>query len=270
MNMLNFLVFSKDRACQLDLLLRSIDKFYVEDKLNYFISILYTSSSESHEDAYTLCKNNFIKHSNISFIKEQNFSFDTNLILSYQASNVCLLTDDTVFFRPFSLPFSLKDNETFSWRLGYNTFVQDCHRNSCQPYLFPDELRINTISWNPSKYDPWFNYGYPFSFDGHIYNRKFLADIVKTISFKSTNELEGGLHNKRENIQKITCNLHSSCVNIPCNNLSGLTDSGKFYSYSTEQLKQMFLSGKRIKLISESKTPIIGCHQELEFKFYDN
>lgn len=259
--MLNFLIFSKNRASQLDLLLRNLKYLNLINNSLYNINVLYTHS-DSHKQSYEICK---FEHQKVNFIKEIDFEKQTKELL-YQT--VCLLTDDTAFFRKFILPFHPDENECFSWRLGYNTVIQDHFNQIYQPLLIPDEYSDNLISWNPNNYPNWCNWGYPFSFDGHVYNSRTLLNILKDKSFKNTNEIEGILHSQRSVIKKITSNIHSSCVNIPCNNLSGLTGFGSKYEYSMPFLHNQFINGYRIKPIQESRVPVLGCHQEFEFSFY--
>jgi hypothetical protein len=259
--MLNFLIFSKNRACQLDLLLRNI-KYLFGIKQNT-VNVLYTYSG-IHEDSYNCCK---IEHSKINWIFETNFEKQTKELISSHRYT-CLLTDDTTFFRDFFIPFYPKENECFSWRLGYNTIVQDHVTKTLQPILIPDYYCDDIISWNPNNYPNWCNWGYPFSFDGHVYLSKTLLNILKDKNFNSTNDMEGILHNNRNIINKIYSNVHSSCVNIPCNNLSGLTQYGVEHEYSMDFLNHIYMSGKRISPIQGLKKPINACHQELEFNFY--
>lgn len=262
MLMINFLIFSKNRACQLDLLLRNIKYLTLINNSLININVLYTHSDD-HKSSYDICR---FEHSKVNFVKEIDFQKQTKELLY---GTVCLLTDDTAFFRKFTLPFNPDDGECFSWRLGYNTVVQDHFNQTFQPLLIPDSYSDNLISWNPNNYPNWCNWGYPFSFDGHVYSSKTLLDILKDKDFKNTNEIEGMLHSQRNKIQKITSNIHSSCVNIPCNNLSGLTGFGSKYEYSMPFLKDKFDQGFRIKPVQESKVPIMACHQEFEFSFYN-
>ena len=259
--MLNFVIFSKDRACQLDLLLRSIRQNCETIPQLYNVNVLYNFSS-THEESYQELINEYTK---VNWIKEFDFERQTKEL--FNNNKVCLLTDDTVFFKNFRY-IQTEPDETFSFRLGYNTLVQDFHNNTIQPMLKPLEYNgFNIIKWNPNDYPPYCNYGYPFSFDGHVYSGGSLFKILKDSSFKNTNEIVGILHSKRSFITKIVANTHSSCVNVPANNLSGLTEAGKYHAYSTNELRDLYLSGKRIRLDSFHK-PILGCHQEFVFSFY--
>lgn len=254
--MLNFLIFSKNRACQLDLLLRSIKTYC---KSPHSVNILYTLSEE-HKESYDIC---FSQHQKLNWIRE--FDFRSQTLDLFKMNNLCLLTDDTVFFRNFKFYDCLQENETFSYRLGYNTIIQDHVNQTKQQHLHPLTLNKDIISWNPNNYPSNMNYGYPFSFDGHVYKNGLLEKILRgTGNFNNTNEIEGILHSQRHIIKTIYSNLHSSCVNVPCNNLSGLTASGNFMEYSMNYLNNVYCSGKRINLQLD---PVIGCHQEFNFEF---
>mgnify|MGYP001572610163 CR=1 FL=1 len=256
--MINFLIFSKNRAAQLDLLLRSLQAYCRLD--NFKVSILY-KETVNHKESYNKC---IVKHSYYAeFIKEQNFK--NNFINQLNEEYTCLLTDDTVFFNTFNNIIYPKYDKCFSLRLGYNTVVQNHFTNQLQPPLFPDEKEGNVISWNPSKYSNCFNFGYPFSFDGHIYQSKLLLDILSNKDFQSTNDAEGILNNNRNIITKVYCFEHSCCVNVPCNNLSGLTDYGKIRYYGLDELRDNYERG--YSLYFNEEEPILGCHQELEFLY---
>ena len=65
---MNIIIFSKDRACQLDLFLRSLKKYFKEfEELNF--NILYTYSNDKFKIGYDKL---FTIHndSNLNYIKE--------------------------------------------------------------------------------------------------------------------------------------------------------------------------------------------------------
>lgn len=259
--MINFLIFSKDRACQLQLLLRSIERNIKFMQPRYNVTVLY-KETEEHKLSYDLLMSNAIPDG-VNFVKQEDFKKDCMTILRAW-KYTCLLTDDSYFFRPANFVVLPEENETFSFRLGYNTVIQDHIHNTLQPPLLPDGMKDNIIFWNPSKYPNNCNFGYPYSFDGHIYKSRHLIDRLADVGFNSTNDMEGILHSKRELISTIYSFTHSRLVNIPCNNISGLTKAGAYHSYSMDYLNKLFLAGKSIKI--KEGIPIIGCHQELEFE----
>lgn len=255
---MNFLIFSKNRAAQLELLISSIYENYYSEIFS--ISIIY-KCDEKFTQSYKVVKDRYIINYDINWINESNFEDDViSSLKKFGTKLVCLLTDDTVFFRKFTEHCPKNFNSTFSYRLGYNTIIQDEYSNTLQPFLIPDERFEDIVSWNPNKYPAHINYGYPFSFDGHVYYADFLLSCINS-QFKTTNDLEGILHNQREKIEFISSNLHSSCVNCPINNLSGLTLSGKKYPLSIDQCNAIILSGCRLRFPS---VPIHACHQEIK------
>lgn len=266
--MVNALIFSKDRAAQLDLLLRSIEKNTID--LFSSIVVLYTYSNEEYKEGYERLISNLRGYRPL-FVKEEDFRQDT-LDFCENTKYVSLLTDDTVFFRPFEFDFSnelvlkfLNEvNSVFSLRLGYNTVVQNIHANPVlmQPYLHFVVEKDGILSWNPKFYRSTYNYGYPFSIDAHIYHTEFLYDLMKQIPFKNTNQLESGLFQYHQIVNKMYSLNHSVAVNIPCNNLSNITVAGQYYPFTTKELNDAFLEGKRILLDTIERADIAGCHQE--------
>lgn len=271
--MVNAIIFSKDRACQLDLLLRSIEK----NCPNLFneIKVLYTWSSEEYAQGYDkLFKQDKL---NVEFYVEHNTPAPTEfrnqtLELVADSDFVSLFTDDTVFHRPFEFKGELIDRflseikSVFSLRLGYNTVVQNIHAKpfpTMQPYLHFCIEQDGVLSWNPKYYRCTNNYGYPFSIDGHIYHSEFLLSLMEKINFKNTNQLEGGLTAYANLINKMYAFNKSCCVNIPCNNLSSITVAGEYHPFTTKELNDCFLAGKHILLDSIEQADIAGCHQEI-------
>lgn len=258
--MLKFIIWSKNRSSQLDLLLRSLQ---LNCKSKYTIDVIYTWSNEEFGEGYDsldLCG----KY-DISMIPEKDFYQDT--LNAVQGDYICLCTDDTVFYRQFAL-FNIqevmtKDVVTFSLRYGLNTTLQNCFTNLYQPPLANYEEIDNTIKWSHRNYHPHMNYGYPFGLDAHIYRKEDLLKWMKSFHFNNTNELESNFFKLGPTCApNITSFRQSVAVNIPWSNLSGVTKSN---AISLEDMNKNFLEDKRISLdtIIESADEVVGSHQEL-------
>src|SRR5689334_243855 len=121
--MISLIVWSKDRACQLDLLLRSIKRNIPN---TFDVNVIYKASSSEYQDAYNQCLN---IHNGASFFGEHdewNLEKLTRKLISEANENVCLSTDDTVFYKESplvgqALEEKLTDKAIFSLRLGFNT-----------------------------------------------------------------------------------------------------------------------------------------------------
>lgn len=266
--MIKFLIFSKDRASQLDALITSIYKFYDSNQID--ISVLYKSTHENYQVAY----DSIVSQNGLNFIKENNFREDTlSIINSTNTEYIAISTDDTVLYRKFKLdnvlPIVMNQCDVFSLRYGYNTVIQDFHLKTYQPSLRrPVELlEGKVLLWNWTEYEPLHNYGYPFGLDMHIFKRQQLLSLLESFNWKNTNEMESGLFYLRHKISPLISSFsHSVAVNIPINNMSGVTIAGKYYSYSVEDLNEMFLNGYKIEYNFIEKD-IIGCHQEVPVLF---
>jgi len=266
--MIDLIIWSKDRACQLDFLLHSLD---INCQNIFNIKVLYTYSSKIYKSGYDLL---IEKNKEVEFLKEENFNKNTYSLLS-RCNNkwVSFCTDDTVFYRksPYNkdtlLHFLPKNNNCiFSFRLGYNTLHQDIHIGSIQDPLTNEvELSSEVIMWNCKKYNPFFNYGYPFALDGHIFTKNLIVDILNTYkTWKNTNTLEGGLQKYIKRIDYISSYKKSIAVNLPVNNMSGYTSFGHKFKYSNEELNSFYLKGKCLSIDIFKEIDIIGCHQEVD------
>jgi hypothetical protein len=257
--MRSLIIWSKDRACQLELLLRSIH----ENAQNTFerIWVIKKYTTAQFKEGYD--RLNF----NVDFVSETSgFEADTRRIIGLTSSDsLCFSTDDNIIYRPVQEFPDVKYGECFSLRLGYNTVVQDHNKASLQPPLNQVIERDGQLEWNPDKYHPLSNYGYPWALDFHVYSTRQLQDTVKRFSFKNTNELESGLFKYRNEITTMKSFTHSCAVNWPLNCLSGYTQSDNI---SNEWLNEQFLNGKRLSLDYIASQRIIGAHQSFDLKWY--
>lgn len=263
--MIHLIVWSKDRAAQLHLLLDSIQKNMPE---TFVASIIYTHSSPDFKAGYDRLQSEFDDDSRFGFLFETDLREQTlSLVSDVGFDNVAFSTDDTVIFKdtgPFDESLITADIVTFSLRYGLNTIVQNYHTGELQPPLNTYNEDGNTINWIFNQYHPLHNYGYPFGLDMHMYNRDMIYNLIKYMPFKNTNELESGLFHKRHLVpQTIKSFKNSVAVNIPNNNISGVTRAGETYGHTLEDLNKGYLSGKTINLDKLMQHEVHGCHQEI-------
>ena len=210
--MVDVLVFSRDRAAQLDLLLRSIDEHAPD--LYSTVTVLYRGSSADYLRAYSLC---FCEHENVRFVYESNFERDVRFWLSRAGHAVSFLVDDDVFYRDCVLT--------------EDDFLDEEYVRG----------RMSPVSLRGGDYD------YPFSVDGNIYNRGDVAEHLARFRFRDPTELEARAHDTREHLPFDTVDeLHPPClVGVPANRVSersGMPHMG----VSTRVLNDAYLRGERI------------------------
>lgn len=258
--MINLLIWSKDRACQLELLLRSIEK---HAKGIFSTSVLYTSSNSLFDKGYNQLQ---AKNYPVRWIREFDFEEQTRKYIGGVSSKdpICFSTDDMVFYTQCINPHIPQfDNEVFSFRLGFNTVMQDCHSGRYQRPLFNYVQNECLVSWNPNEYHPFDNYGYPLALDTHVFQAAKMQELISYFSFKNTNQLESNMQAYTIGINRMYSYETSAAVNIPTNTLSQVTRAGEVHPYSLEYLNNEFLGGKLINLENIERTSIIGAHQEL-------
>jgi hypothetical protein len=252
----NLIIWSKDRAAQLDLLIRTIDSQPYQPF--EIIDVVYKSTTKEFDDGYKILRKIY---PHVFFWSEKWDSFEHHTKSLVDGDSVFFSTDDTILYSnlPSKLPY-INYGECFSLRLGTNTIVQNCHTGELQEPLnkFVDNGMF--IAWNPHLYQATSNYGYCFGLDMCGYNATQIRNIFKQINFKTTNELESRLFNYRSGITVMNSFRKSVAVNIPFNNISGVT-ACMSNTPSLSQLNTDFLDGKRLQY--DISVKVQGCHQEI-------
>lgn len=256
------IVWSKDRAPQLRLLLESIGR-YTPHMFN--INVIYTYSNEEYKQGYEKVMAEFPAN----YILEKSLAQDTcDLIVNNLDGLIAFSTDDTVIFRA---PPTIDLSElippgccSFSLRYGLNTTLQDYYSNLYQTPLTAYKDEGDTIQWNWSNYNGLHNYGYPFGLDMHIYKASLINDLIKYETFKSTNQLESLLFKKKRLApQMIRSFKYSIAINIPDNCMSGITRSS---GNNIADMNSRFLSDEVISL-DDIPTDFNACHYPVEYKW---
>lgn len=277
--MISGIVFSKDRACQLDLFLRSVEKNAGE---LLEITVLYDSSNSDFEKGYQKLKD---EH-DVRLIKQSRFYHDIKNILEDSKEYVCFFTDDDIVYRTVPESISLLDQifemsvSCFSLRLGYNTTIRESEGKRFQDALPTQtiELSQNLIGWNRTSLPTGGYWSYPLSVDGHIFRKSDIVSFVDEIICWADN---GCCKNIKENpnsfeatLQRfyfelpplMTCFNESVLVNSPNNRVQDDFEnySGNEFAFSQEDLNNKYLEGHIIDFDKIDFSNIKCPHQELE------
>tara|TARA_R100000005_G_scaffold96078_2_gene80520 strand:+ start:474 stop:1367 length:894 start_codon:yes stop_codon:yes gene_type:complete len=205
--MINAIVFSKDKACQLELLLKSIRR----NTSNLFdIKVIYEASNSLFRQGYEKLKEETFYHTkrDVNFPvrwyerTEGNISLDILNILNEDRDLTCFLSDEDILFssppsyREIINLFREKPVTAFSLRLGNNTIVQNPY--SANDY-FIDKPRTGEflfdkfLFWNASDLKPFTNFAIPFSSHGHIHTTKLVKFILEQTEINSFESFEKSL-----------------------------------------------------------------------------
>lgn len=246
--MIKTIIFSKNRAAQLDLLLRSIkDNF----SMIYDISILYKSTSQCFTEGYDKVKSKF---PDLDWVEETDFVHDYKTILNDIISPYTLiLVDDEVVVDDCMVDNALsemvnKNLHCISLRMHPN--VNYCYTaNLPSPEMQPSYV-INDWGyvWNWKHYDERIDLGYPSCINSHIYPTHFIQHFSKVLRYENVNQLEGQLNTQRDSFKPyMLCFKNPKTVNI-ANNLvqSGTNRYSNLQENTVEYLNNKYLSGYQI------------------------
>lgn len=263
---LDIVIFSFNRAMQLNTLIDSVYKFF---QYSFKITVLYNCTIQ-HSTGYEILKR---RYSQVDFVKEEKetrgytvkeltklFNFKRFLkykylrnpksdfrrklisILSNSASPyVMFLTDDSVFTRPVKLNEMLlrrisdqPDNLQYSLRLGENI-------NSLKSYAKESDFMVWAF-YDDNNLRDW---RYNFSVDAHIYDRQYILSLAKDIIFNNPNSYESFTKIRicqKKQQQCGVANLNPCIISLPINMVQTVQDNESL-SVSTEQLENYLIEG---------------------------
>jgi len=255
------IIFSKDRPCQLDLLLRSLDQY--APSVFGPILVLTLATTADFAAGYRACE----EERAATFVREADFRSDVaGLVDAVQSDHLTFFTDDDVLYRPLgtnSLGRYLEEDVLcLSLRLGRNT-------TRCYPYdreqAVPHfETRGRVFVWDWRRGDG--DFGYPMSLDGHVFRTETIRDCLDGAEFANPNELEDALVRVRPIRRPLMAAFpESRLVSIPANRVGAYANRhGSLWT--TEDLNQLYLAGLRIDLDALERARPVGAHHEILYE----
>lgn len=262
------IIFSKDRAIQLHALLSSFFEL-VEGHIEIFI--LYTASDKNHSASYEQVFSIF-KGKSIQFKEEKNFRTDLLELLNNISTNkLFFLVDDIVFTEPFIISDFINYNTDMfvpTLRLGGNlSYSYTTQEHQPLPVFLDDVVKVpNKLIWIWE--NGLFDWGYPLSVDGNLFDTNEIRILIKHSDFKAPNSLEESLQ-VFNSIYKTRYGLafkKSVIVNIPCNKVQVENDNIAG-SISTGTLLKKWQEGYQIDYRNIFHFKNTSAHQEINFKF---
>lgn len=266
------LILSKDRAMQLDAVLRSLS-LHCEDIENIDIKVLYLTSDSTHEEQYNKLIDSYAF---TEFIKETDFKEQVlSCIKTYEY--VLFLVDDIMFVRDFSITNvveSLGNNDDalgFSLRLGMNTTY--CYMLDHQqklPCFTPIDHETLKFTWTDAEYD----FNYPLEISSSVYRVSDIYPLALKLEFSNPTIMEFTMYCNSYSFGSskscILCKRNSIAFGNPINlvqNISGSNRHGTKIRYSVKELSEMFDKGYRIDVEKYSMFTPKSCNEEVELKF---
>ncbi|HEY1778188.1 MAG TPA: hypothetical protein VGG41_18670 [Solirubrobacteraceae bacterium] len=260
------IVFSRDRAAQLDLLLTSLTTNAPD--LADSLTVLWRATDELYRHAYDVCRG---EHPQVEFVAESSFADDVRSLLA-PAEQIVFFTDDSVLFRPLEgrerAPgeWLIHDPEllAFSLRLGRN--CEDCYPHSRRQLQPEFSAHGDALSWSWSGADG--DFGYPMSLDGHVMDAALPMQLLGARQPANPNELEAAMAQAVASVplaRRVASYRESHLVCIPANRVNE-THPNRFDSASgadPHSLNVRYLSGERLDLGGIDFTAVDAAHAEL-------
>ena len=264
-------VFSKDRAMQLEAMLLSFHR-HCRDYDLVRVNVLYTSSDDRHENQYRQLQEVF---ENVTFVRETDFKNDLLALLSGYRF-VLFLVDDNLFVAGFALADAWHhlDHQpralAFSLRLGRNItyhYMSDCPQTV--PAFTALDENILTYDWTSATC----YFGYPLDLSSSVYRVQDLRPLLMSLVYTNPNTLEAALDlckaqywHKRN---RLLCYARSVAFCNPINVVQRTYKNrgGNRTRFSVDHLARQFDAGKRIDIVPFAGFTPSAAHQEMDFNF---
>ena len=263
------IIFSKNRACQLNLLLDSLKKN--SPALFDKIHVLYKAEGD-YVLGYEKLKE---KYAGINFHLENNFRHDLFKLIDDEVEATTFMVDDAVVFKEILarkidiIRPVVEDYVIFSLRLGENCVYS--HPANLHYTLGEHEINGEYITFDYTKQQIG-DFRYPLSTDGHIFNTTLIKDLLIEIDFNNPNTLEAFLQRfvaTNSIPTTVKCFRESKLVSIPVNLVNNTFKNrhGLEFGISEKELNDKFISGEKIDLTLMDFSSVNGPHKEIKYEF---
>jgi len=260
--MINVVIFSKDRPAQLELLLRSMKRFFVELSMVQ-THILYKYTNDEYRRGYEKTK---LYHSEFDYVLEQPGKFREQTINLVNPINqaTMFMVDDMVFkdflaLRTVPIKKLLSDDSIACVAIRMCPRINYCYteKRETPPPKFTEDLMW---FWKDSLLKG--DWKYPMSADSSVFRTEDILPLLKNLSYENPNTLEGTLAAHPIDKPYMICYKDSLVFNIPVNKVQ--TANGNHCgNIPADYLNREFLKTKRISMSNIEFFKNTACHQEI-------
>jgi len=281
------IVFSKDRALQLDAALRSFFR-HCRDPEQVSLAVIYTGSSRLSLDQYSQLQHDFPA---AEFIAQGDFRQDVFDLVRIPGSRVgrfalraglakrpdkrlvLFLVDDNIFVRDFGLAgvtTALQEEEDalgFALQMGRNL-------NYCYPLDLPLEFPTAIpVHGDIVKYrwpDAGRGLDYPLEVSSSLYRLGDVARLLAGLDFRNPNTLEAHMAARAGSFRRthpyLMCFTQSVTFCNPANRVQSdyANRAGEYEDRSAASLAQLFERGYRVDVARYDGFVPSSCHQEVD------
>jgi ElaB/YqjD/DUF883 family membrane-anchored ribosome-binding protein len=264
--MTSAIVFSRDRAAQLDLLLSSIK----ENAPSLFqrTAVLFTHSSKSFRSGYQKCMD---EHEDVLFVKERAFQEQLRAQVERADKYVAFLCDDDIFYRwmveptlPHEVLAAIPEVLCVSLRLGHNTTWCYPHAQKQRLPRFAHRNGMEVFKWTTGDFD----FAYPGSLDGNVFRKDQLRYLVSEGPWNSPNDLEEHLNyvcRRTTATPLMACYKQSLLLGNPVNRVQQTHRNrvGEQFPVEPFKLNTQYLDGRRLRVQDLAVGLVKSAHHEV-------
>lgn len=258
-------IFSKDRACQLEQLLRSLEKNAAPIE-RFNIAVLFDSSSSSFNEGYQIIAK---QYPSVRLIRQNtNTSISLQVKQIVQAAKetfICFMVDDNILIRTFSLndpQFLLFEADKTISYLGLRFSPEICYSQTFRTVVPPPAIDCSgRFQWRyplnrfqkalakrgfyREKY--FRHWSFPLALDGNITRREHLAKVFDKIKeLKTVGEIEREFWKHPPSGDFGICYPKARLINTPLNRVDTDVADWPHANISPEMLNTQFIQGKRL------------------------
>ena len=263
--MIDIMIFSRNRALQLNALLETLGEYSIGDAQ---VTVLY-HYDEGHLDSLNEVMESYPFH---SYWEQDDFETQVKEFLHEASTHVMFLVDDIIVKAHVDFDFisnALEQNPallTFSLRLGL-------HLDYCYPLQSSQPLPGGSVyppgifvwEWPPAKMD----WQYPLSVDGHVFRKEQLSAWVDPLKFDKPNRFEEVMQTipRTNSVPGLCiCYAHSKIMNMPLNRVQD-EYVNNCADIEADYLLQRWAQGDKLDASKYARIINHSAHEVLELYF---
>lgn len=268
--MINVIVFSKDRACQLNALLESFkSKFHASNKL----SILFAVSESRYLEGYLPLMEMYPEY---HFIQQSNFKKDVRNLMSEDFEHTMFLVDDAVFIRDVNeklIDEFRANREVLTLSLALSTSVTFEYPR--QKSILIPEIKGNIYNWlvrwkkrGDKNSNEWGGgWDCPMSVGGNVFLTRDIYKYIKNVKFHNPNSLECNMQKKPiKNKPTMMCCDNAKLLCIPVNVVQKKYKN-RHGDVSAKDLNDIWLKGLKIDVSKIYGVESNAIHKVMDLSF---
>jgi hypothetical protein len=274
---MNVIIFSKDRAAQLDLLLRSIEKNFAKPYYQN-VTVIFRASNQSFVDGYKKLIKKWGRKDKatgyVSWINEEQTSFKEATISAIQSTRefTMFLVDDIVFTHEFSMNdpeflFFRKDEDILGLSLRLDPQKTYCYAID-QVMKVPESHNEGFFcyAWHGKDGD----FGYPMSVDGTVFRTQEILPLVQRLNYWNPNSFEAALSQNPIPHPFLLAYNQAKLVNVPANRTQDTFNNrhANLEEAQLSKLNDLYLQGIEIDYepFNGLETPSVHFEMKYEMK----